>query len=84
MARVWRGLSVTQCGMPYVPVHIANRSWLDCTLEASSIDMSFTPPLIVVQVYNLGDFHWVLRLWLIAQLANTFALSLTPHIVAAN
>ena len=32
-------------------------SWADRTLEALSIDMSFTPPLIVVQVYNLGNFH---------------------------
>ena len=37
-------------------------SWAERTLEASSIDMSFAPPLIVAQVYNLSNWHWVLRL----------------------
>ena len=26
---VWRGLSATLCGMPHVPVHNAENSWLD-------------------------------------------------------
>ena len=41
-------------------------SWAHSTLERASIDMSFAPPLIVAQVYNSGNFHWVLRLLLIA------------------
>ena len=40
--------------------------WADRTSEASSIDMSFAPPLIAVQVYNMGNSHWVLCLLLIA------------------
>ena len=55
--------------MPHVPIHNGQQlvgSWVDCTLEASSNDMSFAPPLIVVHEYNLGNFHWVLRLLLIA------------------
>ena len=49
-------------------------SWADCTLEASSIAMSFAPPLIVAHVYNLGNFHWVLRLLLIAPTRNFLCL----------
>ena len=41
-------------------------SWAERTLQASSIDLSFTPPLIVAQVYDLSNWHWVLRLLLIA------------------
>ena len=46
---VWRGLYGTHCGMPHVLVHNAESSWLyhGRTLEASSIDMCFAPPLIV-------------------------------------
>ena len=40
--------------------------WAECTLQASSIDMSFAPPLIVAQVFILSNSHWVLRLLLIA------------------
>ena len=42
------------------------KSWAERTLQTSSIDMSFAPPLIVAQVYNLSNWHWVLRLLLIA------------------
>ena len=61
-------------------------SWVDHTLEASSID---APPLIVevAQVYNLGSFHWVLRLLLPTRgyLCLTFdPLCDRPHIVGAN
>ena len=41
-------------------------SWAQRTLEASSIDMSFAPPLIVAQVCNMSNWHWVLCLLLIA------------------
>ena len=30
-------------------------SWVHHTLQAVSIDMSFAPPLIVVQAYNLAN-----------------------------
>ena len=53
--------------------------WVDRTLEAASIDMSFATPLIVTQVYNLGNFQWVLLL-LLPQLVNTSALSLPPYV----
>ena len=41
-------------------------SWAEHTLEASSIDMSFAPPMIVVQLRNLSNSQWVLQLLLIA------------------
>ena len=79
--------------MPHVPVYNADSSWLDCgperTLEVSSIDMSFAPPLIVAEVYNLGNFYWVLRLVLIAPTHEYLCLKFDPlcdwpHIVGAN
>ena len=36
------------------------------TLQAASIDISFVPPWIVAQVYNVGNSHWVLCLLLFA------------------
>ena len=63
--------------------------WVDRTLEASSIDMSFAPPLVVVQVYNLGNSHWVLCLLLIAPTHEYPCLKFDPvcdqpRIVGAN
>ena len=63
--------------------------WAGRTLEASSIDMSFAPPLIVVQVYNLSNSHRVLRLLLIAPTREYLCLKFDPmcdrpHIVGAN
>ena len=51
--------------------------------------MSFAPPLIVAQVYNLGNSHWVLRLLLIAPTREYLCLKFDPmcdrpHIVGAN
>ena len=90
---VWHGQSLIRCGMRRVPVHNANRRWLNhghvALLERASIDMSFAPPLIVVQVYNSGNFHWVLRLLLIAPTREYLCLKFDPlldkpHIVGAN
>ena len=62
-------------------------SWAERTLEAASIDMSFAPPLIVVN--NLSNSHWVLRLLLIAPTHEYLCLKFDPmcdrpHIVGAN
>ena len=51
--------------------------------------MSFAPPLIVAQVYNLSNWHWVLRLLLIAPTREYLCLKFDlvcdrPHIVGAN
>ena len=64
-------------------------SWARSTLERASIDMSFAPPLIVAQVYNSGNSHWVLRLLLIAPTREYLCLKFDPlldkpHIVGAN
>ena len=72
-----------QCRQPLVGM------WANRTLRASSIDMSFAPPLIVVQVYNLGNFHWTFRLLLIASTREYLCLKFDPlcdqpHIVGAN
>ena len=40
--------------------------------------MSFAPPLIVVQVYNLGNWHWVLRLLFIAPTREYLSLKFDP------
>ena len=63
--------------------------WADRTLEALSIVMCFAPPVLVAQVYNLGNSHWVLRLLLIALTHEYPCLKFDrlcdrPHIVAAN
>ena len=65
------------------------KSWAERTLQAASIDMSFTPPLIVAPVYNLSNSHWVLRLLLIAPTREYLCLKFDPmcerpHIVGAN
>ena len=64
-------------------------SWAERTLQASSINMSFAPPVIVAQVYNLSNWHWVLRLLLIAPTCEYLCLKFDPmcdrpHIVGAN
>ena len=65
------------------------KSWAERTLQASPIDMSFAPPLIVAQVYDLSYSHWVLRLLLIAPTREYLCLKFDPmcgrpHIVGAN
>ena len=90
---VWRGLSATLCWN----ASCANaqrrkqlvRLWAERTLQASSIDISFAPPLIVAQVYNLSTWHWVLHLLLIAPTREYLCLKFDPvcdrpHIVGAN
>ena len=64
-------------------------SWVERTLQVSSIVMSFAPTPIVVQVYNLSNWHWVLRLLLIAPTREYLCLKFDPvcdqpHIVGAN
>ena len=64
-------------------------SWAERILEASSIDMPFAPPLIVAQVYNLSNWHWVLRLLPIAPTREYLGLKFDPmcgrpHIDGAN
>ena len=70
---MWHGLSVTcctRCGMLYVLVHNTESSWLDhgqTALEKRRpLICLLHHPLIVAQVYNLDNFHWVLCLLLIA------------------
>ena len=51
--------------------------------------MSFAPPLIVTQVYNMSNQHWVVRLLLIAQTREYLCLKFDPmsdrpHIIGAN
>jgi hypothetical protein len=58
-------------------------------LERASIDRSFAPPLIVAQIYNSRNFHWVLRLLRIAPTREYLCLKFDPlldkpHIVGAN
>ena len=47
-------------------------------MQASSIDMSFAPPLIVAQVYNMSNWHWVLRLLLITPTREYLCLKFDP------
>ena len=63
--------------------------WAERFLQASSIDMSFAPPLIVAQVYNMSSQHWVLHLLLIAPTREYLFFKFDPmcdrpHIVGAN
>ena len=66
------------------------KSWAERTLQVSSIDMSFAPPLVVAHmVYNMSNWHWVLRLLLIAPTREYLYLKFDqmcgrPHIVGAN
>ena len=58
-------------------------------LEAASINMSFTPPLIVAQVYNFFNFRWVLRLLFNGPTREYLYFKFDPlcdrpHIVGAN
>ena len=36
-------------------------SWAHRTLEATSIDMVYAPPLLAAQIYNVHNTHWVPR-----------------------
>ena len=51
--------------------------------------MSFASPLVVAQVCNMSNWHWVLRLLLIAPTRECLCLKFDPmcdlpHIVGAN
>ena len=63
-------------------VHNADRScvgsWAERTLDVSSMDVSFVLALIVAQVYNLENSHWVLRLLLIAPARKYLCLKFDP------
>ena len=55
------------------------KSWAERTLQASSIaSSSFAPPLTVAQVYNMSNWHWVLRLLLIAPTREYLCLKFDP------
>ena len=76
------------CASPQRRQHLVGLC-VDRTLEALPIDMSFPPPLILAQVYNLGNSHWVLCLLLIAPIRKYLCLKfdplcVQPHIVGAN
>ena len=64
-------------------------SWAHPTLEAASIDIVCTPPLLAVQVYNVRNTHWVLHLLLVSS-TRTFLclvfdpLCIKPYKVGAN
>ena len=65
------------------------KSWTERTLQVWPIDMFFAPPLIVAQVYNLSNSHWVLHLLLIAPTREYLCLKFDPmcdrpHIVGPN
>ena len=77
-----------QCTSPQTPGEMV-KPWAERTLQVSSIDMSFAPPLIVARVYNLSNWHWVLRLLLIAPSREYLCLKFgpvcdRPHIGGAN
>ena len=74
---MWRGLSVTHCGMPHVPVHNADNLCLD---RGQTTRWKRRPLIIVAQVYNLGNFHWVLCLLLIAPTRGYLYLKFDPPV----
>ena len=50
---------------PWDRSKVLAESWAHRTLEATSIDVDYTPPLLAAQVYNVRNQHWVLRLLLV-------------------
>ena len=64
-------------------------SWARRTLNAASIDMIYAPPLLVAQIYNKRNAHWMLRLLLVSP-TRTFLclvfdpLCYKPYIAGAN
>ena len=64
-------------------------SWAHRTLEATSIDMVYAPPLLAAQVCNVRNTHSVLGLLLVSPTRTFLCLmfdpmSNRPYIVAAN
>ena len=53
-------------------------SWALRTLKAASIDMIYAPPLLVAQIYNKRNEHWVLRLWLVSPTRTFLCLVFDP------
>ena len=78
---LWNGSSL--------PLGRRSESWVLRTLKAASIDMTYAPPLLAAQIYNLRNQHWVLRLLLVSP-TRTFSclmfdpLCNKPYIVGAN
>ena len=69
--------------------HQLAESWAQCTLKAISGVMELAPPLIVPQVYNQANMHWVLRLLLVSPKREYLCLRFDPlcskpHVVGAN
>ena len=58
---------------PWGRREVLSESWALRTLEATSIDMVYAPPLLAAQIYNVRNEHWVLRL-LLAQRTLSCAL----------
>ena len=65
------------CASAHRPKQLV-KLWAERTLQASSIDMFFAPPLIVVQVHDLSKWHWVLRLLLLAPTREYLCLKFDP------
>ena len=53
-------------------------SWALRTLTAASIDMIYAPPLLVAQIYNKRNSHWVLRLLLVSPTRTFLCLVFDP------
>ena len=53
-------------------------SWALRTLKAASIDMIYAPPLLVAQIYNKRNSHWVLRLLLVSPTRTFLCLVFDP------
>ena len=45
---------------------VLDESWALRTLEATSHDMVYVPPLLAAQMYNVRNEHWVLLLLLVS------------------
>ena len=64
-------------------------SWALRTLEATSINMVYVPPLLAAQIYKVRDEHWVLRPLLVCPTCTFLCLVFDPlcnklYIVVAN
>ena len=55
-----------------------SESWALRTLKAASIDMIDAPPLLVAQIYNKRNSHWVLRLLLVSPTRTFLCLVFDP------
>ena len=74
---------------PWGRREVLSVSWALRTLEADSIDMVYAPPLLVAQIHNVRNEHWVLRLLLVSPTRIFLCLVFDPvcnkpYIVGAN